>query len=69
MNWISLSESLPCNDQKCWVVDNKEDVYLATFCKVPSGLFSTKWGFSNMLGRRWTIENVVKWQPLIIPSL
>ena len=67
INWINIKEEQPFNGQKCWVVNKNKDMYLATYCR--QSLFTKKLSFNNMLGKGWTISNIIKWQPLISPSI
>ena len=66
-DWTLLSEKEPERGDHCWVVDKKDRIYLAVWTL--RWVFGTKKCFCNMIGKNWPVDNVIKWQPLIVPNI
>lgn len=64
--WINLKDKQPDINEKCWVVNNKGELYLCRYWD--DGIFKKRMEFMNLLGRGWKVGNVLKWQALIIPE-
>lgn len=65
--WILCEKEMPLIGQKCWCVDNDDNLFLCIYSKF--SIFRRKATFNNMLGKGWEINNIVKWQPLITPKV
>jgi hypothetical protein len=66
INWVKLEDEQPNGNDKYWCVDNKGHLYLCVYTR---GIFSKKKFFRNVLGKGWPVDNIVKWQKLILPCL
>jgi hypothetical protein len=67
IHWVKLDDKQPEDNQKCWCVDSKGDIYLCVYNKYT--LFRKRQTFNNLIGKGWPVPNIVKWQPLILPCV
>jgi len=65
--WVDIKYKQPDVDEKCWVVNDKGELYLCRYWN--DGIFKKRMEFINLLGRGWRVGKVTKWQPLIVPEL
>jgi len=56
--WCLTSDEMPTIGQRCWCVNDKNDLYLCIYSKF--SVFRKKPTFNNMLGKGWEVQSVVK---------
>ena len=66
INWVKLEDEEPDGKDKYWCVDASGSLYL---CKYEQFMFRRKKQFTNCIGRGWPVDDIVKWQKLILPCL
>ena len=66
INWVKLEDEEPDGKDKYWCVDASGSLYL---CKYEQFMFRRKKQFTNCIGKGWPVDNIVKWQKLILPCL